>query len=142
MSVKRKMWRVGMSEDGRITYTYTPTRRDGKPYKHPPKPVTEVLMIHVVGDHFENVDHATEEDLERFGFVRAKEAPADATDASAEKDAVGALGGAAPANATRFRRIVVPRRGGGWEERDYPVGAPLPPGAFDPFTATTFDPSA
>ncbi len=61
--------------DPRITYTYVPTRRDGKPYKHLPKPVTEVLMIHVVGDYIENVEYATEEDLERFGFVRAEEAP-------------------------------------------------------------------
>lgn len=53
-------------------------------------------------------------------------------DASATEDAAGTLGGAPPANATIFRRVMVPKRGGGWEERNYPVGAPLPLGAFDP----------
>ncbi len=74
----------GMEDpDTRITHTYTPTRRDGQPYKRPHKPVTLVLMVHEQGDYIENAEPADEDDLRLFGLVRAGATPPSADDPAA-----------------------------------------------------------
>lgn len=72
--MERRRQREGREdvEEARITRTYQPMRRDGKPYKHPPKPVIACLYVCDDSDYLENAIPATEEDLAAFGFVRAE----------------------------------------------------------------------
>ena len=89
------------TEEDRITYTYQPTRLDGKPYKRPPKPVTRCLYVCDDGDYIDSARPATEEDLADFGFVRVQESQdADADEArhpvQGNEDGVG-LGSGRPA---------------------------------------------
>ena len=81
--IHRARGRVDEGPDTRITHTYTPTRRDGQPYKRPRKPVTLVLMVHEQDDYIENAAPADEDDLRLFGLVRAGATPPSADDPAA-----------------------------------------------------------